>query len=468
MQYGRIKLLKCKEGLLFVLMFYAMALVLAGCKTQSLVYKNIRIEKNKIVILGPDEDDKTSEIFDYVIFLAIDRGMDSIFIERGNYFINRPITVSNKMVIFGDLRDEVVVQQLTWGYPVFDVLNADEVTISNMTLVSQQPRTYPNGFVSRGTDGFVNNSGIYSNSSKGIFEHLDIEGFTCGIFLSSWDGKGLYEQKIGNRITDIKVSRVDFGVLVTGQKNLWVDEIHGSYMQQKGSGAAPHLIYISDSTDPAYAWNENITIEHCYAENSPIGIAFQIGSVREGHLSGLYAKGCNGLIAMERVQNVTMDTLVALDDISPEAGSFFVKPKGVEHLFCTHIRIESLNPKARLMRLDGVYNRFEDIVLQTASTSINDIGIITMEGSDNVLAHVSISCRNADAGGLGVRLQGLRQQLENLECSSCAIGFSIMEDCQDCSVRLESHKVVFPDQKMLPAPNYNYSKTSSVTLLDKN
>lgn len=443
-----------------IILLFNLVWGISGCKTQSVMYKNIKIERNKIVLSGPDINGDFSKNFDYVFGLAIKYKKDSICIEKGTYFITGPISLSRGLVIYGISQHEVVIEQLTWGYPVFDLLNADSVTISNMTLVTHQPRTYPNGFVSRATDGFVNNAGIYSNASFGDFRELTIEGFTCGIFLSSWNGVGLYEKKAANRIHDVEVKEVDFGLLATGQKDLVVNHLTGSYAQQSGSGASPHLIYISDSTDPAYVWSENISISNCFASDSPLGIAYQIGSVRGGTLSNLSARKCNGLLSMKNVRDVVIDSLVAIDDYSPEAGSFFILPDGVQNLSCNYIRIESLNPRARLMRIDGIANRFSNIHLLADPQSINDIGIVTVEGRDHILSDIHVATRNPGTGSLGVRLQGVHNKLEGLECSSCMIGFSIMEDCQDCEVIYDRNTILYPDTRAEPAPNYNYSKTS--------
>ena len=386
--------------------------------------------------------------------------IDTLLFEKGHYFISEPLLPYDSLVILGIGLDEVIIEQTVWGHPAFDLINISNVSISEMQILTRQPRQYPNGFASRGTDGFVGNAGIYSNGHSSKFKNLEIEGFTCGLFLSSWNGIGLYEQKINNQVSDIEVSRVDFGILATGQKDLAIKNISGSYEQQLGSTASPHLIYISDANDPAYVWSEDLTIRNCYAENAKLGIAYQIGSVRGGSLSNLNARRCNGILAVKRIFNFEIDSLIAYEDNSPEAGSVFILPDQVENLHINFIFIESLNPKARLLRLDGKNNVYENIYLSTAISTITDMGIITMEGESSVLKNVFISNQNAQAGGLGVRLQGKNQMLENLNCNNCNFGFSIMQDCFNCNVTFDSRAIGHPTGDNKLAPNFNYSTTS--------
>ena len=440
--------------------FLLLILMLSSCKIKQESQKVIRLEYDKVVIRQISNSEDYSNIIGDAIKMAEKNHIDTIYFAPGYYPVKEPIRPKEGVVMIGRSSKEVIIEQLTWGHPAFDVLDADHVTIANMTMVSDQHRAYPNGFVSRGTDGFVNNAGIYSNSSFGHFEHLNISGYTCGVFLSSWNGSGLYEQKVENVISDIVVSTVDFGVLATGQKNLTINGLRGSYTQSQGSGASPHLIYISDSTDPGYVWSEDINITNCHAENSPLGIAFQIGSVTEGHVSSLTAIACNGLLALKRVNHIEFDSLVALQDNSPEAGSLFIQPEKVENLIFNYVRIESTNPKARLLRLDGKNNRFQNVHIISASDTLNDIGLITLEGEHNVLTDIHISSRRPGTGGLGVRLQGVENELDQLECTACFIGYSMMEDCVSCKVTTDETKVCYPDATGRAAPNYNYSKTS--------
>lgn len=444
-----------------VILFFLLTNICMGCvMTKDNREKDSKGEKAKIEVQAHNVNQDCVSHINAAIEDATKQGIDTVLLLKGTYIIRSPIKLSPHLVLVGENKHDVIIEQMTWGHPVFDVMDADQVTISNMTLVSQQPRVYPNGFVSRGTDGFVNNAGIYSNSSNGHFDHLYISGFTCGVFLSSWNGAGLYEQKVGNVISDIDVHTVDFGVLATGQRNLTINNFRGSYTQSHDSGASPHLIYISDSTDPGYVWSENINIKNCHAENSPLGIAFQIGSVNKGHVNNLTAIGCNGLLAIKKVTQMEFDSLMALQDNSPEAGSLFVQPEKVENVVFNYIRIESTNPRARLLRVDGKNNRFQNIHVISASDTLNDIGLITVEGEHNVLTDILIDSRRPGTGSLGVRLQGVGNEVEKLECTACFIGYSIMEDCVSCIVRTDETKVRYPDTSGRAAPNYNYSKTS--------
>jgi len=402
-------------------------------------------------------------LIQYAIQESKARRIDTIFFKSGLFPVSSPILPEEGVFFLGENKEKVVIEQRTWGYPAFDVFNRPNVSISNLTILSKQPRIYPNGFVSRGTDAFVNNAGIYSNSHNGAYSHLVVRGFTCGLFLSSWNGSGLYEQKMNNHLYEIQVDKVDFGVLATGQKYLSIRNLTGTYEQQKGSNAAPHLIYISDANDPAYAWTEDFEIANCFAKDGLGGHAFQIGAARNGHMSNLNALRCTGILAIENFVNVVIDTLVALEDKTHEVGSVFIQPVNVENVKMNYVRIETLNPKARLLRLDGKNNIYTNIILQTPIDHVDDLALITVEGERSEISNVSIRSLSNEAGAIGVRLQGQYLKLQNIDCTSCRAGFTIAMDCQQCSAIFNSKKIGAPKNFKEFAFYYDQSTTAKIT-----
>jgi len=404
-----------------------------------------------------------SQAITQAMALAQTSKVDTILFEAGQYKVSTPIVPFPGVMIKGIKRDKVIIEQMTWGHPAFDVYNVANVSISEMTIVSTQPREYPNGFVFRGTDGFVNNAGIYSNSEYGTFTHLDISGFTCGLFLSPWNGVGLYEQKKDNVVEDVKVDKVDFGVLATGQKNFSINHLSGTYQQQQGSGAAPHLIYISASNDPDQVWTEDFSITNCYAIDGIGGQAYQLGTARNGTMTNLNTLRCSGILAVKNFINVVIDTLVVLEDRTNEVGSVFIQPLNVEHITMKNVRIESLNPVARILRLDGNYNAYSNISVMTAIDHISDQALITMEGEHSTLSGVTILTLSDKVGGTGVRLQGKYLVLENITCNACRAGFAITTDSRDCKVVFESSRIAAPKNCKECAFFYNQSTSSTIT-----
>lgn len=447
----------------FVWIGIVVLLLVSGAFNACRAPMTIDIPRNKVTLNARASKSDCTKLIASAIKQARSNNIDTLLFSKGRYSITLPITPMDSLYFLGKDKEEVIINQQTWGYPAFDVYNASNVTVSNMTLLTTQPRKYPNGFVSRGTDGFVNNAGIYSNSHSGTYTQLSIKGFTCGIHLSAWDGTGLYEQKNGNLIINVNVDSVDFGVLATGQKNLSIQGLTGTYVQQEGSGAAPHLIYISDANDPAHAWTENFSISNCEAIDGIGGHAYQVGTARNGRMTNLRALRCTGILAVKNFVDVVIDTLVALEDHTHEVGSVFIQPLNVENIRMRNVTIESTNPKARLMRLDGKNNRYSDIFVQTPIDHVDDLALITVEGENSSISNVYIKSLYADAGAIGVRLQGKQLHLDNIECNFCRAGFTIAQGCQDCSAVFDSKKIGAPKHFKEFAFYYSQSTTSSVT-----
>lgn len=407
------------------------------------------------------ERDCTEEI-NLILREANARGIDTVILDSGHYRITAPITVPTGMVIQGAGKEEVCIEQLVWGHPVFDLLFSDEVSICGISLLSRQPRVYPNGFVTRGTDGFVNNAGIYSNGSGGYFRDLTIEGFTCGLHLSAWDGVGLYAKKMKNVVQDISVNRVDFGVLATGQQGLLVNRVKGTFEKQTGSESAPHLVYISSAQDPAYAGSGDLQIRDCQAMNSNGGHAFQLVSVRGGRISNLRAEGCSGILAIRRCENVHFDTLIALRDEPNAVGSLFIHPEQVDSNTFAGIRIDCINPTARILRLDGKGCSYTDMELRSSLNHVSDQSLVTLEGSDSVLRDLRILTLTDSVGAIGVRIQGIRLQLDGLECNSCMAGFTVTADSKDCAVRFDPSRISKPRGETKHNLYFDYSQNLSI------
>jgi len=404
-----------------------------------------------------------SQIIRQSMVIAHENNLDTILFEAGHYYIDTPIVPLPGIIFKGANRDKVIIEQKTWGHPAFDIYNVADVSVISMTILSTHVRQYPNGFVYRGTDGFVNNAGIYTNSEYGTFTHLNISGFTCGIFLSPWNGVGLYDQKEKNVVDDIKVDKVDFGVLATGQKNFLINRLSGTYQQQQGSGASPHLIYISASNDPAQVWTEDFRITNCHATDGINGHAYQLGTARNGVMTNLNTLRCTGILAVKNFVNVVIDTMVALEDKTHEVGSIFIQPLNVENITMKNVRIESLTPGARLLRLDGNNNTYSSISITTAVDRICDQALITMEGENSTLSWVTIHTLSDTVGGTGVRLQGKNLVLENISCNTCRAGFAITEDSQDCKVVFDGKKIVAPKKCKECAFFYDQAPTSTIT-----
>jgi hypothetical protein len=346
------------------------------------------------------------------------------------------------LTLEGTSKDSVWIEQEKWGYPAFDIHSIDSCSVRKVSIISKQKRIYPNGFFDRGTDRYVTNAGIYSDSHHGSFEDLRIKGFTCGIFLSSWNGKGLYEQKRNNRVREVVVDSVDFGLLLTGQKNLSVSRLSGSFLRQENSGGAPHLIYISDAVDPAHVWTEDFEIRDCLALNSSGGHAYQMGSVRNGSIIDLKADRCTGILAVVNFVNITIDTLVALRDQTHPVGSVFIQPVNVRGIKMNYVSIESENPQALLMLLDGEDNEYSDIILKGAIREVSDKYLVVFKGKNSEIHGIRYESPVEEAGAVIVLMEGTNMFMENITCAGCRAAFNVHQSCLQCIVELDSREIV--------------------------
>lgn len=333
----------------------------------------------------------------------------------------------------------VVIEQTTKYTPVFDVLDADDVTITGGTLRWTGSRAYTGGGTFRGGNEYLYGAGVWSNSDRTVVDGVTVTGFTCGVFLSAWNGAALQDsQAEGSRIYDLTVENVDFGVLASGHDNLSLGGIRGSYALQTTSPNPSHLVYISNLNTTL-----NLTIESCLAWDGTGGHAYSIRGITGGTISGLTARNCEGVLNVIECYEVAIDGVTSTTDQGASTnGSLYMTSPAPERCRISNVQID-MAVSLRAVRLLGTDNLFRDVQVRTRhDATFNDYSVV-MSGDRNVLDGISVLNLQDDGTDYDVICSGV-SLISN--AASCAIrpvtfrnhqtGINIASGCTDTVVDL--------------------------------
>jgi hypothetical protein len=237
-----------------------------------------------------------------------------ILFPEGTYLISAALAPMEGQRLVGSGIGRTTIVQDTWGPPAFDVLT-DGVEISDMTItsaVADRDTDIPGSF--RGAATRTYSAGIWSSAHRTRYSRLAIDTFIIGIRLDNWnlDGiAGVTVKAADQTVTDIELTDVDFGVSARGQARPRIRNIRGSYLLQAGSSDPAHLVYFGGTNTNA---STDVAVSNCQAIASSGGGAYKFNGVTRGHISGLYAEACPGVLQLVSCNDLSVIGVTSIAD----------------------------------------------------------------------------------------------------------------------------------------------------------
>jgi len=333
-----------------------------------------------------------------------------------------------------------VIEQATKYTPVFDLNQVDDVTIQGGYLKWTGSRSYTGGGSARGGDDYLLGSAVWVGGDRNIVRDVRASGFTCGVFLSAWNGTNAttnYQHK-DNLVENLTVDTVDFGVLAAGQDRMILRNIRGSYTLQSTSPNPPHLIYVSGGAD-----NRDILIDDCAAYDSTDSYAYQIKETFGGAVGKLVARNCAGILSIRDCTGLTVDTLVSTDDAGDAIGngSLYFQT-GNEDIVIRQVFIDMAD-ESRVVRLDGTSCAIAELDARTIRSTATDNYDVTVQGTRNRLDAVTIL--NSGAGGCRAICVtgGSDHTVRVLQLTEVKYGVEVQNGITNCTVDIDPKLVTF-------------------------
>ncbi|WP_170845714.1 glycosyl hydrolase family 28-related protein [Parapedobacter composti] len=280
-------------------------------------------------------------------------------ISKNHYLIKKPLLLKSSTSIKGESDTGSKIIQTTWGMPAFEIYNEDSCLIENLLIKYEGNRLNISGGY-RGNNKSSYCAGVYLNGHNSAINNVNIEGFVCGVFLTNYnlDNTNSFQTLAKNNIVrDINVNKVDFGVLITGQIDLEIENIYGTCEQSQKLHPS-HLVYVGGKTERAI-------IKNCYANNINSGAAFQFRMLNNSFIYNLNAESCSGIVSIIDCKNNTLQKIRSILDTSPNYSFYFQRGK-----------------------LGSYNNTIDSLFIHKSATG--SVHAISIDGQENVIKNVHI------------------------------------------------------------------------------
>ncbi|GGW68529.1 glycosyl hydrolase family 28-related protein [Streptomyces xantholiticus] len=326
------------------------------------------------------------------------------------YLISHAIRISTGTVSVEGLGRErsTTIKQRTWGLAVFDIRDADDVEIRNLTLranpvdrsVRPDDATIAEGRV------MVYNAGIFSNGSRTSVSNVTIHGFMSGVLLTVYNWPvNRFDLPLREdcRISDVEVHDVDFGLTAVGQLRPVVRRLSGSYSMSYYS-APPHLIYFSGSDANPTTLSYDALIEDCRAQNGHNnGDAYRLGGIVRGRMANCSAQSCDGLISIGDCHDLSLANITSSDDSAPN-WSVYVSATS-SRVIMSHFKVERKTSNVITVRCEGSDITLDDFDLQVKHAIWPSGPDFRVTGNRNTLRNIKINNTEASGGSLGIQFE---------------------------------------------------------------
>lgn len=211
-----------------------------------------------------------------------------------HYRIVNALTVPTGVSVIGSGK-ACEIRQATNLKPVFDLLNADNVTVRGFTLRLGPGPSAVMGSTFRGDTNYAYCSGVWTNGNHNTIADLRIIDFSMGVYLNGYNGtvNGDGVQRVGNIVRDLEISGANHGVLWLGQTGLQVRNIYYRDGVDSSGGINPiHCLY---GTGTSTQTSSNVVVSDCVTVGCPTGVAYQVKYINGLVMSNLVADDCFGL-----------------------------------------------------------------------------------------------------------------------------------------------------------------------------
>lgn len=237
------------------------------------------------------------------------------------YRITNALTVPTGVSAIGSGK-ACEIRQATTLKPVFDVLNADNVTIRGFTLRLGPGPSATAGSSFRQDNGYGYCAGVWTNGNHITVSDLHIIDFSMGVYFNGYNGSTIGDGilRLGNTVRDVEIVGANMGILFLGQQGLQIRGIVYRDGVDSSSGVNPiHCIYgTGSSTQPS----SNVVISDCATVNCPTGAAYQVKYVTGLAMTNLVADNCYGLFNGLDINDAALTNMTSRGDICNDTSTW--------------------------------------------------------------------------------------------------------------------------------------------------
>lgn len=340
-----------------------------------------------------------NDAFDLVITL-MNEG-DTLRFPSGYYEITREFIVDKKINIIGN-KKSTVIEQKTWGCPVFKV-EQDKTIISNIMFINKQIQTtsnYTDYGLGRPKRDFNSAIVLFKTSNCEVFD-IVVNGYHNAI---SVVGNGASDSPVlrrKNKIHDIEFENCAFGVLLDSQCDMELYNIFGSYKIIEET-APPHLIYCTWGG----VYSQNLNINNFHAFNSSGSTAFQFKFVKHLKVNNLFADNTQGLLSLKGVSYAEFNNLQGIDLFGDNQQGIYIINSDSDVESKTHnitfnnVKLHGVN--SEVMCLDSLSHDIVFNNLEISNLNTNNLTTTVMKviGSYNIVNNLIIKITGVRRNGI--------------------------------------------------------------------
>ncbi len=369
------------------------------------------------------------------------------------YKITGALAVKAGTRVQGAGRSACEIRQHTAQTPVFDVFDADGVTVDGFHC------SYSGNIVTDGMGGstfrgnmrYAYAAAVYSNSNQTTVRNVLADGFQMGFNYSHWTTvtSSFSGFRSGGVIENVECNGVNHGILLQGQDGLTVNGLN-SHDHVNSSGISSgtivvnptHAIYV---TGDAALFSQNITVTNCVSKNNAYGCAYQFKYVTGGTFSNLTSINCAGVFNGLALQDCAVSNV-----IGSQCSSVLVPTGGATGAFSlqdgtyTSTRVTMSNifvemlASERVVSLWGTDCQFSNFITRSRRTSSGDYDVV-LRGTNSRAAGffvVGTSSSNMPAAGLtmGYTTGAVNCSVTNLRTINCTVPLRVDGASTGCSV----------------------------------
>lgn len=298
------------------------------------------------------------------------------------YLISKPIYIRHSGITEAGAGRRSAIHQSSWGLPVFEVRQSNNVTLKKLALISTRPRTVIPGWYDH-APARGRSAGVYVfGSSRVSARHLFVKGFAMGVSFNA----APRTLDSGNSVVNSEFRSVDQGVLAGGQQDLHLSNIRAT-TELSQAGNPTHAVYVITG-DPALR-QKGLRIDDVRCENCVGGSAVQMKEVSGAKVTNVTAMNSAGLLSLDYVNDSTFRHLVL-------AGGKALPETGIIHFIGRDIS----------------HNTFEDISIRGVKDAVG-IGILG-NSADNTFSNVDIhETLDPNTGAVPILVRGSRNHFQN-------------------------------------------------------
>jgi len=294
------------------------------------------------------------------------------------------------------------IRQDTKHKPCLDIVQGVGVKVYGLSFLTELTRTYTGGASVRGNDVYALWCGVTASGSRCTIRDCSFDGFTCGVYLTTWDGSALGGDCEDMTIADCAANDCDFGVLTLETHRCVIERIRGTWSRQSGSSNPAHLVYVAG----AGGTSTELVVRDIEGWDSSDSYCVQVKSTTGAVLSRITSTNSAGVLSVADVIGAEIDSVQALDDITPTTGSLYMQG-GCEDIRLRGVHIECFDPvtAARAGRIAGARVSATDLSSRFSWPAQQETSEWTIVG-DTVALHGITSVNDTDYGSVVVGVDG--------------------------------------------------------------